>query len=203
MSESLAAFPFGVCALALLGALGADIFWALADLEAFDLAVLGGRLAPAADFFAATLVLTVVFLAVRLALLTVFLTGAVKAVARFLVLFFAVFNVFFAVDVFLRVVLRDVLGAARFALLVVALTVDLGRLAVFFIGRFAVLADFFAADLVLPAFFAPVPLAPGVFFLIGERRVLAAFLTIERLDGVAFLTAAFVFRADRWTPDFF
>ena len=148
----------------------------------------GGRLVLVVDFFAAILVLFFGFLAARWALLTAFLTGEVEARVRFFSLFFAAVDVFVAADFVLGVVL----GAERFAFLAAVLTVDAVRLTVFLIGLFAVLPVFFAAALVLLAFWVAAPLGPAVVFLMDERRVL-----------VVFLTAALVFRADRWAPDFF
>jgi hypothetical protein len=186
-----------------LGALAADIFWAFSDLEVLDLAVfaavLSGRLARVADFFAAILVFPVVFLATRLVLLTVFLTGVAEAVVRFVDLLFTAVEVFFAANFVLLVVF----GAARFDFLAAVLTLDVDFLTAFLVERFVVLTDFLAEALVLPAFFVPASLAPGVFFGVFERRGLAVFLTVDRLDGFVFLTTVFVFRADRWTPDFF
>jgi hypothetical protein len=129
-SEGLAALFFGVSALALFEVLRADIFLALTDLEVLDLtvlaAILAGRLAVVADFFATVLVFPVVFLAVRLALLTVFLTGELEVLVRFWALFFAAVAVF-AVANF---VLRIVFGAERFTFLAAVLTADVDRLTV-------------------------------------------------------------------------
>jgi hypothetical protein len=65
------------------------------------------------------------------------------------------------------------------------------------------LAVFFAAALVPLAFFGLAPLGLEVVFLTGERLVRVVFLAGERLVRAVFLIAAFVFRADRWTADFF
>ncbi|MGD9058486.1 MAG: hypothetical protein PVJ41_11435 [Desulfobacterales bacterium] len=87
------------------------------------------------------------------------------------------------------------------------------------------MAVFFAAALVPLAFFGLAPLGLEVVFLTGERLVRVVFLAGERLVRAVFLAgerlvrvvflagerlvravfliAAFVFRADRWTADFF